>query len=422
MQSRRLAYLISQYPRLTHGFMLQEVRELRALGWDIHTFSVSSPDRPASDLSQDEQEEFQRTFYIKAQSFWSVCGSHLRALFTRPQRYACGLLFAITLGRWRPSRLLYSLFYFAEAVVLGEQLRKEAICHIHSHFTSTVALLTTRIFPVTMSVTIHGFREFRDPDGFHLAEKLRSCLFTIAVSDYCRSQLMLECKAQFWPRIAVVPIGIHSDLFLRRSTGAPKAFLEVLCVARLVHLKGHLLLLEAFERLVKDGFPVSLTLVGQGPERPALETFVKERRLESRVRFAGPINPTLIREHYERADIFALASLIEGLPVVLMEAMAMGVLCLAPRIAGIPELIRDGTNGLLFRPGNVDDLTRVLRAAVCDPALRLRMGEAARSHVLQNYNLHINVARLGEIFHQELLGVESAPRHDAQAPQVRKLA
>ena len=159
--SVRLAYLISQYPRLTHGFILQEVRELRKLGCHIQTFSVSAADRPESDLSEAEREEFRQTFYIKAQSILSICESHLRVFVSRPGAYLCGLLFALRLGKWRPDRVLYSLFYFIEAVILGDQLRKANLSHIHSHFTSTLAMLVTKIFPVTMSATIHGFREFR---------------------------------------------------------------------------------------------------------------------------------------------------------------------------------------------------------------------------------------------------------------------
>jgi colanic acid/amylovoran biosynthesis glycosyltransferase len=195
---------------------------------------------------------------------------------------------------------------------------------------------------------------------------------------------------------------------LRPRISAPRPFVEIICVARFVHLKGHLLLIQAFERVIQDGFPARLTLVGDGPERPALQVLVNERGLERSVRFTGPINPACIAEHYARADIFALASLTEGLPVALMEAMAMQIPCVAPRIAGIPELVHDGVNGLLFRPGNVDDLTRALTTAVCDPALRLRMAEAARSQVSQQYNLHVNVARRAEIFRRELLAF-SAP-------------
>ena len=340
----------------------------------------------------------------------------MRTLLTRPAGYLHGLLLAITLSNWHPRRLLYSFFYFIEAVVLGEQLRKAKVSHVHSHFTSTVALLSSKIFPLTMSMTIHGFREFRDPDGFHLAKKLRSCLFTIAISNYCRSQLMLECGAQRWDRIYVVPASIDPKLFSPANTGAAKPFLEIVCAARLVHLKGHLLLIDAFERIVNDGFPVRLTLVGDGPESPVLRAAVKERRLDHCVRFTGPINPARIREQYARADIFALASFTEGLPVALMEAMAMGIPCVASCITGIPELLRDGVTGLLFSPGNIEDLTRALRVLIDDPTLRQRMGEAARLHVIQNYNLHINVARLAEVFGQEL-AADGCHRFPASAPR-----
>jgi colanic acid/amylovoran biosynthesis glycosyltransferase len=411
--SLRVAYLISQYPRLTHGFILQEVRELRTLGCHIQTFSVSAADRPECELSEAEREEYRQTFYIKAQSILSICESHLRVFLCRPSAYLCGLLFALRLGKWRPDRVLYSLFYFIEAVILGDQLRKANLSHIHSHFTSTLALLVTKMFPVTMSATIHGFREFRDPDGFHLARKLRASKFTIAISDYCRSQLMLECPPQLWDKIGVIPVGVHSEMLFTRGPQPPRAPLEILCVARLVHLKGHLLLLQALKRLAQEGHRLRLTLVGDGPDGPALRQAVEKHRLTEYVHFTGPINPAGIHPYYERAHVFALASLIEGLPVALMEAMASELPCVAPRIAGIPELIIDGLNGLLFNPANCEDLTRALRVLVCDPDLRLSMGKAARSQVIRNYNLHHNASRLADTFRRELAPtVEAIPIRD----------
>jgi colanic acid/amylovoran biosynthesis glycosyltransferase len=412
----RLAYLISQYPRLTHGFLLQEVKELRSRGCDVRTYSVSVPDRPESDLSEAERDELHRTFYIKAQSFSSICKSHVRVFLTRLPGYLRGLLFAIQIAKWRPDRILYSLFYFAEAVILGDQLEKAKLSHIHSHFTSTVALLATKIFPLTMSVTIHGFREFRDPDGFHLAHKLRSSKFTVAVSNYSRSQLMLECGPELWDKISVIPIGVHSNLFFARRP-LPASTIEIICVARLVHLKGHILLFDALERLIQEGYPLRLTVLGGGPDGPALRQAVEKRGLAESVHFAGPVNPANIRPFYERAHIFALASLIEGLPIALMEAMAMEIPCVAPRITGIPELIVDGASGLLFHPGNLDDLTRALRALVSDPDLRLRMGKAARSQVTQSYNLHQNANRLAELFARELQPAHiRSQRHLQRAP------
>jgi len=179
-----------------------------------------------------------------------------------------------------------------------------------------------------------------------------------------------------------------------------------------VHLKGHVLLLKAVKRLAHEGHRVRLTLVGDGLDGPALREAAEEHRVTDYIHFTGPLNPADIRPYYERAHLFALASLIEGLPVALMEAMAYELPCVAPRIAGIPELILDGVNGLLFNPANCDDLTHALRALISDPDLRWHMGKAARLQVIGKYNLHTNANRLKDIFHRELAPAKSVSIRD----------
>jgi glycosyltransferase involved in cell wall biosynthesis len=178
--------------------------------------------------------------------------------------------------------------------------------------------------------------------------------------------------------------------------------LQVLCVGRLVPEKGQRVLLEAVAMLARRGRPVRLCYVGDGPDRAALEARVAELGLSDRVRFAGGVNQDAILAHYEAADAFALASFAEGIPVVLMEAMAMGLPCVTTYTAGIPELVRDGVDGVLVSPSDAEGLAAALERLLDDPALRARLGAAAREHVLERWRLDASVDRLAEIFRRRL--------------------
>jgi glycosyltransferase involved in cell wall biosynthesis len=172
-------------------------------------------------------------------------------------------------------------------------------------------------------------------------------------------------------------------------------------VARLAHVKGHRHLLEAVGRLVHDGHPVRLRLVGDGPDRASLEARVRQLEIDQYVVFEGWQTQDAVRGLYERADAFVLASLAEGIPVVLMEAMAMAIPCVATWVAGIPELITDGVDGLLTAPSDEDGLVRAISALHQDPELCRRLGTAARQKILADYDLTANVGRLAAILRRQ---------------------
>jgi glycosyltransferase involved in cell wall biosynthesis len=167
--------------------------------------------------------------------------------------------------------------------------------------------------------------------------------------------------------------------------------------------KGQHILLGAISSLRAAGRDVRLILVGDGPSRASLEAVVAQDRIHSAVTFTGSINQDQIREFYSSADAFVLASFAEGVPVVLMEAMAMEIPCITTWIAGIPELIHDGCQGLLVPPGNVAALAAAVARLMDEDPLRLRLGKAARRQVIEKYNLKRNVAKLGLMFHDQIL-------------------
>jgi colanic acid/amylovoran biosynthesis glycosyltransferase len=400
----RSAYLISKYPAVSHTFILREVLALREAGVVIETASINAA--PALDkLTEIERSEALGTYYIKAQGAVGALKSAAWLLFQRPLALIKGIGKVISMGATDPKRLLLCFFYLIEAAILAHWMNKRGLTHLHVHFASqaaTVALLASYLLPITLSMTVHGPDEFYEVTESFLAKKMARARFVICISFFAQSQLMKIAAAEDWHKFEVVRLGVDTAHFAPRSHPPDRHRFEVLCVGRLVSTKGQRILVEAIERLVGEARPVHLTLVGGGPSRAELEQIVRERQLSEHVTLAGAVNQDHIREYYAAADIFALASFAEGIPVVLMEAMASGIPCVATAINGIPELIRDGVDGLLVAPSDVAGMAAAIKRFMDDAALRHALGSAGRVRVQSAYELKTNTDQLVDVLRRQL--------------------
>lgn len=386
-----LAYLLSQYPAINHPFMLREVRRLRELGFAIQVASIRPPDRPFDQLTAVEQEEARSTFYIKTSGMGRLLRAHLATLFTRPAGYVRGLLRAMRSG---PAGILY----FAEAVVAGDWMMRQRLSHVHIHYCSTVGWVAARVFPITMSVTFHGQAEFVNPAGFQLRAKIRTSLFCRAISLHGRSQMLKIIDYREWPKIEVAFLGVDPREFAPRPFRADPDPFQIACVGQLAPVKGQHMLLAAIERLAREGRRVLLRIAGDGADRAGLEQDIASRSLERHVIMEGFLNQDKLRKLYAECDVLALPSFAEGIPVVLMEAMAMEIPCVATWITGIPEIIRNETDGLLAPPGDAEALARAIARLMDDSALRRSLGQQARLRILEKFDLYRNTGHLAEIF------------------------
>jgi len=383
---------------------LREVMELRTLGFAVNVASINDCDRSGSDLTPAEQGEQQKCFYVKK----AARGFPLDLLFTlggNPLGLAKAIVFALGANGPNLTKSLKNLLYLAEAIVVAQWMRRSRLAHLHVHFATpaaTVGMLVGKISPVGFSMTVHGPDEFYNIYDYILPGKCAQSRFLCAISDFAASQLMKMMPADQWGKIKVIPLGVDPEVFTPVSHHPAGKFFQLLCVGRLVPEKGQHILLDALCRLREAGRDVRLILAGDGPSRASLEAFAARRHIQSFVHFAGAINQDQIRAIYSQADAFVLASFAEGVPVVLMEAMAMEIPCIATWIAGIPELIRDGCHGLLIPPGNPLALAQAISRLMDEPALRCTLGKAGRRQVIEKYNLKNNVARLGRMFHEEL--------------------
>jgi glycosyltransferase involved in cell wall biosynthesis len=273
---------------------------------------------------------------------------------------------------------------------------------MHVHYSSTVGLIAVRLFPITMSVMFHGPDEFNDVAGFRVEEKIKACRFVCAISHYARSQLMKTCDYAEWSKLEVVPLGVDVSVFQARPfRAAPEPF-RIVCAGRLAPVKGQHVLIATLDILVHRGKNAALHLAGSGPDRQSLEKDVAVRGLGDRVVFEGLLNQDQLLRLYRDADVMALPSFAEGVPVVLMEAMAMEIPCVTTCITGIPELIENMLDGLLVPPGDEVALANALELLMEDAELRARIGRAGRQKVLRKYDIRQNGAKLAALFGQRL--------------------
>jgi glycosyltransferase involved in cell wall biosynthesis len=399
-QRPRIAYLLSQYPAVSHTFFLKEILGLKQLGFQVETASINAPDRPIDLLPHAEELEARSTYYIKTLGFRKILWAVALLLFRDTRVCLRGLSAAAHLFRWNIRGGLYALFYLLEALLLGRWMQQRNLQHLHVHFggaVATVGMLASRAWGFSYSLTIHGPEEFYDVEQFYLMQKIHHASFIFCISNFCRSQLMKYSHPSHWDKLHVLRLGVDPEEFAPVSPRSPGT-IRIVSVGRLVPAKGQLILLQAFHQLLDQGRDIQLVLVGDGPDKKHLQQFVAKRNLAGHITFCGALNHDQTRQQLAEADIFALASFAEGVPIALMEAMAMEIPCVSTSIAGIPELIRHNVDGLLVPASSVEALTAAIDQLVTDAELRRNLAASARARVIDCYNLPHNLQLLASAF------------------------
>jgi colanic acid/amylovoran biosynthesis glycosyltransferase len=394
----RIAYLTSQYPATSHTFISREVAALRKLGIQLETFSIRPPS--AAELEDEAiAGEARNTFTVLNQPATTIAGAHLATLMTKPAAYFRTLALALS---HRPPGLRgfgLSLAHFAEAVPLARELRRRETTHLHNHFANsaaTVGYLATRMLKMPWSFTMHGISETDYPAGLLLGRKIEAADFVACVSYFGRAQGMRLVTPDHWSKLHVVRCGLPlAELPEHAAAGEAS---RLIAVGRLSPEKGHAGLLQAFATVSRDRDALQLVLVGDGPEAERLRALARELGIAERVHFAGRLSEQHTLIDIARADILVLSSFMEGLPMVLMEAMASGTAVIASRVAGIPELVEDGKSGLLFTPSNWDELAACMRRLVDDAELREKLTSGGRAAVSAEFDSERAAAQLRDLF------------------------
>ena len=397
MPPPRIAYLAGEYPAVSHTFILREVAALRAQGLDILTCSVRRPG-PGQIRGPAERSEAEATFNLldAARNPRCLIGAQIAALKT-PGLYARTLHKAWSMRGPGLRAMVYQLFYFLEATVLAQHLKARGVTHLHNHFaqaSGNVALLAARLAGIPFRFTLHGPADFTDPKLWRLDAKIADAVFVACISHFCRSQAMLASPVGDWARLHIVHCGVEPD----RYDAPPPAGQGLLFVGRLAAAKGVPVLIGAMAQIRAAHPGAHLVLIGDGPDRARLEDQVRRLGLTDAVRFAGYQNQDEVADALARSAIFVLPSFAEGVPVVLMEAMAARRPVVATRIAGIPELVEDGVSGRIVPPGD----GAALACAVCDilsaPDRAAAMGEAGRRKVEAEFDIANEAGKLAALF------------------------
>ncbi len=396
---RPVAYLTGDYPKVSHTFILREVQAVRAAGVPVITCSIRRP--PASEFKgAEEQQARAETFYViaAAKNPLRLLKAHGRALIRSPGTWFSTLALAIRMRSPGLKAFLWQLFYFLEAGVLADHLRAQNVRHLHNHFgnsSCSVAILAAKLADIPFSFTEHGPAIFFEVDRWSLPEKIARAQFVVAITHFCRSQLMLFSDPVHWSKIAIVHCGLDPALYRRE---APTFGKRVAFVGRLDPVKGALLLIEAMATVLKTHPDATLTLAGDGPARAPAAARAKALGIANAVHFAGFLTQPQVADLLANSDMLVLPSFAEGLPVVYMEALASRIPVVASRVAGVQELVEDGVTGFTVPPGDVPTLADRMARLMSDPDLSARMGEAGRKAVEREHDITREGAWLAELF------------------------
>ena len=359
----RLAYLCNVYPAVSHSFIRREIEGLEALGHEVRRFSI----RPAQALRDDaDVREGRITETVLAQGIVRLIGQALLLLFTRPVRTLTALGAAMRLSPPGAERKLRHLAYWLEAAWLVRRMDVLGVEHLHVHFgtnPTAVASIVRAWGGPPFSFTAHGPDEYDAPVALSLAAKIRHSTFVVAISSFGRAQLMRWSDPDQWSKIKVVGCGLDAAFLNAAVEPIPDGSVHLVCVARLSAQKGLPLLIAACHQLRRRGERFTMTIIGDGELRTSVERDIERRELGECVELAGVRSSAEIREQLMRARVFVMASFAEGLPVVIMEALALRRPVVATRIAGIPELV-DEQCGWLIPAGSETALVEAMTAAL----------------------------------------------------------
>ncbi|HEY9730006.1 MAG TPA: glycosyltransferase family 4 protein [Chroococcales cyanobacterium] len=394
-----IAYLVNQYPKVSHSFIRREIAGVEACGIPVARFSIRSC---GSELVDEiDKLELEKTRIVLGIGKVGLLFALIRVVITRPIRFLMALWLMLQVG-WRSERgILRHFAYLAEACVLLLWFQESEIAHVHVHFgtnSTTAAMLCRVLGGPPYSFTVHGPEEFDKAQAIALTEKINRSAFVVAVSSFGKSQLYRWCDHEQWSKIHVVHCGVD-QLFLTQPHIPIPNEPRFVCVGRLSEQKGHLLLIEAASRLAAEGQSFQLVFVGDGPLRSKIETLIAQKGLQNHIEITGWASNPEVQQQILASRVLVLPSFAEGLPVVIMEALALERPVISTYVAGIPELVEPGTCGWLVPPGSVEALTTAMRTALLLPVEKLeQMGQIGSHRVAEQHDAAIEASKLAALF------------------------
>jgi colanic acid/amylovoran biosynthesis glycosyltransferase len=391
----KIAYLINQYPKISHSFVRREIFALEALGMHIERVTIRKVNEPV--VADEDIAELQRTTAIIDKK--NAVSFLVNFVFLAP--HIARVLKSIwLLSNGTPSKWFKHIIYAMEAAWLVRFCKKKKIDHIHAHFgtnSATVALLCYLMGGPRFSFTVHGPEEFDSPKELALRYKIQHAHSVIAISNFGKSQLFRWARWSDWNKIHVVRCAIDSRLIMQSDKAIESPY-RLVCIGRLSEQKGQWLLLQAIAILAKRWPDVHLKMIGDGEFRAIFEAYIKENNLSHHVEMLGWRSEKNVLATIDGSAALVIPSFAEGLPVVIMESFARATPVIATHIAGIPELVNN-TNGLLVVPGSLDSLVAQLEAFFAlSNAAQKSMGLNGKASVQALHNSLTEAEKLKNLF------------------------
>jgi colanic acid/amylovoran biosynthesis glycosyltransferase len=420
---RPVAYVLQSFPALTQTFVYREVLGLRARGLEVATFATWRPDEAM--LSQEARHLVDSTYYVFPMSWARFVRAHLHFLSRSPHKYVGTLAFVLSQRGESLRNRRRTLFHFCEAVYLALEMERRGVGHVHAHFcinAATIALVVSRLLDIPFSFTAHNILF---TDRILLQAKIKAARFVVAISEFTRKfmlRLVPAAAAGPWPdhrdepepaeeiaaKIRVIHCGIAADAFVPADPRPGNEVPILLFVAQLRERKGAPVLVEACRILAERGLRFRCVIVGDGPQKPLIEQLVQCHALQEVVDLPGAVFQQDLRGYLRQADVFVLPCLTasngdrDGVPVSLMEAMAMEIATVSTRISGIPELVEDGISGLLVPEQDAPALADALQRLLEDGELRSRLAKAGREKVVRDFDIGHSTAQLAMLLTHSL--------------------
>ena len=398
----KIAFLVHYYPKVSHSFIRREIAALEAIGIPVARFSIRSCASELVDAA--DLLELEKTRVVLGVGAIGLLLSLLGVAFTRPIRFIQALWLTFKIG-WGSDRGIFrNLVYLAEACVLLGWFSDLEISHVHAHFginPTAVVMLCHVLGGPPYSFTVHGPKEFDSATSLALPEKIKRAAFVVAISSFGKSQLYRWCDKDQWSKIHVVHCGLDK-MFLNALYQPISERPQLVCVGRLCEQKGQLLLVAAAGQLAAEGLEFKLVLVGDGPLRSQIETLIAQLGIEDKIEITGWASNSEVQQHILASRAMVLPSFAEGLPVVIMEALALGRPVISTYVAGIPELVEPGVCGWLVSPGSVETLTTTMRTALQLPVAKLeQMGKIGIQRVAQQHDAIQEARKLAMLFQSD---------------------
>ncbi len=390
----RLAYLTNRYPAVSHTFIRRELLELERRGHRVERVAIRRAD--AAPVDPADRAELARTFHVLDQPRGKLLAMTLAGLMRAPFATLRAAVLALELAAQSDRGLFRHVAYLIEALALRDHFARLDVEHVHVHFgtnPTAVALLLRKLGGPRYSFTAHGPDEFDAPLALALPRKIAGAQFVVGISQFARAQLARWARPEDLDKLHVVRCTVGEDfLGFSPPQHAGEGFV---CVGRLSAQKGHFVLVDALVQLRERGMRPRMVFAGDGELRDELESEIKAAGLSDQIEITGWIGEAQIRERIQRARALVLASFAEGLPMVFMEALAVGRPVIATRVAGVPELVEDGLSGWLVTAGRADLLADALQAALeASPEQLARMAAHGKRAVTERHSTRIEGERL----------------------------